>query len=59
MALKSDAKYEEKLSLGFKNYMRNLVNFHPTPHKSKNFNVLFLSKVYEVSAKKMQTIYLS
>ena len=27
MALKNDAKYEEKLSLGFKNYIRNLVNF--------------------------------
>ena len=25
---KSCAKFEEKLTLGFKNYMRNLVNFN-------------------------------
>ena len=37
MTLKSDAKFEEKLSLGSKNDMRNLVNFHPTNQKSKNF----------------------
>ena len=28
MTLKSDAKFEEKLTLGFKNHMRNLVNFN-------------------------------
>ena len=37
MALKSDAKFEEKLTLGFRYDMRNLVNFHPTTQKSKNF----------------------
>ena len=37
MTLKSDAKFEEKLTLGFKNDMKNLVNFHPTTQKSKNF----------------------
>ena len=37
MTLKSDAKFEEKLTLGSKNDMRNLVNFHPTTQKSKNF----------------------
>ena len=28
MTLNSDAKFEEKLTCGFKNDMRNLVNFH-------------------------------
>ena len=37
MTLKSDAKFEEKLSLGSKNDMRSLVNFYPTNRKSKNF----------------------
>ena len=30
------AKLKEKLTLGSKNDMRNLVNFHPTTQKSKN-----------------------
>ena len=37
MTLKSDAKFKEKLACGFKYYMRNLVNFHPTTQKSENF----------------------
>ena len=37
MTLKSDAKFKEKLTCGFKYDMRNLVNFHPTTQKSKNF----------------------
>ena len=37
MTLKSDAKFKEKLTSGFKYDMRNLVNFHPTTQKSKNF----------------------
>ena len=28
MTLKSCAKFEQKLTLGYKNYMRNLVNFN-------------------------------
>ena len=28
MTLKSDAKFEEKLTCGLKNDMRNLANFH-------------------------------
>ena len=35
--MKSYAKFEEKLTLGFKNEMKTLVNFHPTTRKSKNF----------------------
>ena len=37
MILKNDAKFKEKLIYGFKYDMRNLVNFHPTTQKSKNF----------------------
>ena len=38
MTMKSDANFEEKLTLGFKNNMKNLVNFHPATQKSKNFS---------------------
>ena len=37
MTLKSDGKFKEKLTYGFKYDMRNFVNFHPTTQKSKNF----------------------
>ena len=37
MTLKSEAKFEEKLTCGFKCDMRNLVNFYPTTQKSENF----------------------
>ena len=48
MTLKSDPKFEEKLTLGSKNDMRNLVNFNASSGKSENFHfdVLLLSKVY-------------
>ena len=37
MTLNSYAKFEEKLTFGFENDMKNLVNFHPTTGQSKNF----------------------
>ena len=37
MTLKSDAKFKEKLTRGFKYDMRNLVKFHPTTEKSEIF----------------------
>ena len=37
MTLKSDAKFKEKLTCGFKYDMRNLVNFHPSTQKWENF----------------------
>ena len=40
MTLKSDAKFQEKLTCGFKCDMRNLVNFHPTTQKSENFTLM-------------------
>ena len=37
MTLKSDAKFKEKLTCGFKYDMKDLVNFHPTTQKSESF----------------------
>ena len=47
MILKSDVKFEEKLTLGFKNDSRNLQNFIASSDKSENlhFVVLLLLKV--------------
>ena len=58
MTLKSDAKFEEKLTLGSKNDMRNLVNFNASSGKSENlhFDVLLLSIAYKVLAKKYRRI---
>ena len=52
MTLKSDAKFEEKLTLSSKNDMRNLVNFNASSNKSGNlhFDVLLLPITYKVSA---------
>ena len=38
MTLESDAKFEEKLTLGFKNNMRNLDNFNASRPKPENFH---------------------
>ena len=48
MTVESDAKSEEKLTLGFKNDMMNLVNFNVSSDKSENlhFDVLPLSIAY-------------
>ena len=61
MTLMSDTKFEEKLALGSKNDMTNLVNFNLSSSKSENlhFNVLLLLIAYKVSAKKVQKGYLS
>ena len=61
MTLTSEAKFEEKLILGSKNDMRNLVNFNVSSDKSENlhFDVLLLSIAYKVSNKKVQKNYLS
>ena len=47
--------FEEILTLGSKNDIRNLVNFNASNEKSENlsFDVLLLSIVYKVSAKKV------
>ena len=60
MTLKSDAKFEEKLTLGSKNDMRNLVNFNASSGKSENlhFDLLLLSIAYKVLAEKIQNNHL-
>ena len=52
MTLISDAKFEEKLTLGSKNDIKNLMNFNASSGKSVNlhFDVLLLPKAYKVSA---------
>ena len=55
MTLNSDAKLEEKLTLGSINDMSNLVNFNASTGKSEN--VLLLSVAYEVSPKKYRRIF--
>ena len=57
----SNTKFEEKLALGSKNDMTNLVNFHMSNGKSENlhFDVLLLLIAYKVSAKNVQKGYLS
>ena len=61
MTLKSDTKFEDKMSLGSKNDKRNLVNFNVSSGNSENFHfdVLLLLIAYKVSAKKVQKNYLS
>ena len=61
MTLKSDAKFEGKLTFGSKNYMTNLVNLNASNGKSENlhFDVQLLSIAYKFSAKKVQKNYLS
>ena len=48
MTVESDAKFEEKQALGFKNDMTNLVNLNASSDKSENlhFDVLLLSIAY-------------
>ena len=47
MILKSDAKFEEKLTSGLKNDMTYVANFHQSTRKSQNwdFDGILLSKV--------------
>ena len=47
LTLKGDAKFEEKLTCGLKNDIRDLTNFHQSTGKCQNwnFNGVLLSKV--------------
>ena len=56
MTLKSDAKFEDTLTLGSKIDMKNLVNFNASSDKSENlrFEVLVLSKEYLLCREKLQ-----
>ena len=59
MTLKNDVKSKGKLNCSFKHDMKNWVNFHESPQKFENlyFDGLFLSKAYDVSARKSQRNY--
>ena len=50
MTLKSDAKFEEKLTCCLENDMRNFANFHQSTRKYQNWNFdkMLLSKVENV-----------
>ena len=56
MTLKSDAKFEEKLTCCLENDMRNFANFHQSTWKCQNWNFdkIFLSKVENVWASNLQ-----
>ena len=61
MTLKSDAKFRENLTCGFKYNMRNLLSFHTTTQKSKNFTSIgyFCPKYMRFKLKRIQRSYLS
>ena len=61
MTLESDAKFEEKLTCGLENDMRNMANFHQSTWKSQNwdFDGILLSKVENVWAENLQGSYVS
>ena len=56
MTLRSHAKFEEKLTSGLENGIRNLVTTDVGTRKSENlhFDELVLSKVYKVLDEKVQ-----
>ena len=58
MALKSDAKFKEKLTCGLKYDMRNLVNFHPATQKFENFTSMgyFCPKYMRFELKKYREV---
>ena len=58
MTLKSDAKFKEKLTCGFKYDMKDLVNFHPTTQKSKSFTSMgyFCRKYIRFELKKYRGV---
>ena len=61
MTLKSDTRFEGKLSCNLKNYIRNLANFHASRQKSENlhFDWIVLSKAHKDLDEKIQKSYVS
>ena len=61
MAMKNDTKIEERLTCRSKIDMRNFTNFDPSTQKSKKFcfNGLLVTKIFNVSVKKVRRSYLS
>ena len=60
MTLKNDGDFEEKITCGLKNDMRNLAYFNQRTWKPQNWNFdgILLSKVENVCAKNLQWIYM-
>ena len=50
MTLKSDAKFEEKLTCDLENDMKKLANFYQSTRKSQNwdFDAILLSKIKNI-----------
>ena len=61
MILKSDAKFKEKLTCGFKYDMRNVVNFYRISQKSQKFTLMgyFCPKYIRFELNQIQRSYLS
>ena len=61
MTLKRDAESKGKLTLGLKNDIKNLVNFHTSSRKSENLHIdrLLLSKAYKDLDEKVEKSYVS
>ena len=59
MALTSDAKFGENMTVGSENDMGNLVNFNVSNSENLPFDVLLLSIAFKVPAKKIQRNYFS
>ena len=59
MTMRNDAKFEIELASHFAIDMRNLINLIQARKNLKNlhFNGLILTKVYNISAKKVQRSY--
>ena len=61
MTLKCNTIFKERLIVGLKNGIRNLINFHASSRKSENlhFDGFVLSKAYRVLGEKVQNNYVS
>ena len=46
MTLNSDAIFNEPLTGGLKNYLRNLFNFHASSHKSEDLHLYGLNNIF-------------
>ena len=61
MTVKGDQIFKEKLTIGLKNEVKNLVTFQASSRESENlyFDGLVLSKAYKVLDEKVQKRYVS
>ena len=50
MTLKSDAKFDKKLTCGLENDMRNLANFYQSTQKSQNWTLI---RYYFIQSRKL------